>query len=144
MFDLLIKTQFTGVVVAHYAFIGSLTRPLGGWLADRFGGARVTAWVFIAMGAVVLLLMVTIGKPDFAVFLTAFLLLFALSGIGNGSTYRMIPAIFVTESKRTVADRATAAVLARRRAAAVIGLAGAVGAIVRRRLYRAHHALRAP
>jgi NNP family nitrate/nitrite transporter-like MFS transporter len=132
-FGLLIKTQFTGVAVAHYAFIGplvgSLARPLGGWLADRLGGARVTAWVFISMGAAVLLLMATVGKHDFAVFLAAFLLLFALSGTGNGSTYRMIPAIFVAESKRTVTDRATAEMLARRRAATVIGLAGAVGAV---------------
>ena len=132
-FGLLIKTQFAGVVVAHYAFIGplvgSLARPLGGWLADRLGGARVTAWVFVAMGAVVLQLLMSIGSPDFAVFLTSFLLLFALSGIGNGTTYRMIPAIFTAEARRTVPDRAAAGVLARRRAAAVIGLAGAVGAV---------------
>jgi NNP family nitrate/nitrite transporter-like MFS transporter len=132
-FGLLIKTQFTGVTVAHYAFlgplVGSLSRPVGGYLADRLGGARVTAWVFVAMGLMVAVLMATVGDGSFGTFLAAFLVLFALSGIGNGTTYRMIPAIFVAESAREWTDRETALLRGKRRAAAVIGLAGAVGAV---------------
>ena len=49
-FPLLIKTQFPTITVT-VAFLGSLSRPLGGLLADKIGGARVTFWNFVAMGA---------------------------------------------------------------------------------------------
>lgn len=132
-FGLLLKTQYPAVTVAHFAFlgplVGSLSRPLGGMLADRLGGARVTAWVFTLMGGAVLWLMTIGGSNNFGMFLAAFLVLFAVSGVGNGSTYRMIPAIFRAEAMRTATDPASGAASARRQAAAVIGLAGAVGAV---------------
>ena len=42
-----------GINFAYYAFlgalVGSIARPFGGWLADKYGGARVTLWTFVAM-----------------------------------------------------------------------------------------------
>jgi MFS transporter, NNP family, nitrate/nitrite transporter len=100
--------------------IGSLIRPVGGALADRVGGARVTFVNFVAMAAsagLVLLASVQHSKP---VFLVGFIALFAFSGVGNGSTYKMIPAIFTAK----YADEAQV----RRLSGALIGIAGAVGA----------------
>jgi NNP family nitrate/nitrite transporter-like MFS transporter len=132
-FGLLTKIQHPEVTVTHYAFlgplVGSLSRPLGGYLADRLGGARVTAWVFLAMGGAVLWLMATLDAGGFGAFLAAFMVLFVLAGLGNGSTYRMIPAIFAAQPPRRGQNPASAALAARRQAAAVIGLAGAVGAV---------------
>src|ERR1700756_4377501 len=102
-FPLLIKTQFPGVTVA-IAFlgplVGSLSRPLGGLLADKIGGAIVTFWNFIVMGAATIGVMYFVDVKNFAGFLTMFLILFVTTGIGNGSTYRMIPAIFREEKRR--------------------------------------------
>ncbi len=84
------------------AGVGALIRPLGGWLSDKWGGAKVTQWdTVIMIGA-------TIGAgyfvsqanashtPEeyFVPFLLLFILLFATTGVGNGSTFRMIPIIF--------------------------------------------------
>src|SRR6202521_5376297 len=96
-FPLLIKTQFPEITVA-IAFlgplVGSLSRPLGGLLADKIGGAIVTFWNFIAMGAATIGVMYFVNIKDFAGFLAMFLVLFVTTGIGTGSTYRMIPSIF--------------------------------------------------
>jgi NNP family nitrate/nitrite transporter-like MFS transporter len=123
-FPTLIKTQFPEVTVANYAFlgalVGSLVRPLGGRLSDRIGGARVTAASFAAMGAGVLWAVTAVKSHDFASFLAAFMLLFVATGVGNGSTYRMIPAIFAA----ITADHRTA----RRQGAAAIGIISAIGA----------------
>ncbi len=92
--------------VLQYAFLGAAMgaaiRPLGGWLSDKFGGARVTHWDTIVMigsalgcGYVVGLANVS-PTPEvyFWPFLLLFILLFATTGIGNGSTFRMIAIIF--------------------------------------------------
>src|SRR6266699_706613 len=96
-FPLLIKTQFPAVTIA-IAFlgplVGSLSRPCGGLLADKIGGATVTFWNFIAMAAATLGVMYFVDHKEFAGFLTMFLALFVLTGFGNGSTYRMISSIF--------------------------------------------------
>src|SRR6266702_1582400 len=135
-FPLLIKTQFPEVTVA-IAFlgplVGSLSRPLGGWLSDKIGGAIVTFWNFMVMGAATIGVMYFVGAKDFAGFLTMFLILFVTTGIGNGSTYRMIPAIFREEKRRGakgLGEAARAAVLkaAGLEAAAALGFIGAVGA----------------
>ena len=121
---LLMKTQFPDVHGVYYAFLGALVgsafRPMGGWLADRFGGARITAAVFVAMGLFVLGVVAALQAASFAAFLACFIVLFALTGLGNGSTYRMIPAIY----RAQVPDEATA----RRQGAAALGLVAAVGA----------------
>jgi NNP family nitrate/nitrite transporter-like MFS transporter len=84
-----------------YAFlgplIGSAVRPLGGWISDRIGGAVVTLACAIALivGAVgVTFFTAPTSTADFIPFLAFILLIFLASGIGNGSTFRMIPIIF--------------------------------------------------
>src|SRR5436853_1010239 len=102
-FPLLIKTQFPAISVG-LAFlgplVGSLSRPFGGLLAHKIGCAKVTFWNFIAMGAATLGVMYFVEIREFSGFLTMFLMLFVTTGIGNGSTYRMIPAIFREEKRR--------------------------------------------
>ena len=135
-FPLLIKTQFPNVTVA-IAFlgplVGSLSRPVGGLLADKIGGAIVTFWNFVAMGAATIGVMYFVDVKDFAGFLAMFLILFVTTGIGNGSTYRMIPSIFREERLREAkglgeAARALAMKAASIEAAAALGFIGAVGA----------------
>ncbi|WP_320670523.1 nitrate/nitrite transporter [Patulibacter defluvii] len=109
------------------ALIGSIARPLGGVLADRIGGAKVTLVCFVGMGACTLLAIVGVQQHSFPLFFGAFCVIFALSGAGNGSTYRMIPAIFATLGRREGDDERTRLSF-KRQAAAVIGIAGAVGA----------------
>jgi MFS transporter, NNP family, nitrate/nitrite transporter len=140
-FPLLIKSQFPGVDALQYAWLGPLVgaviRPFGGWLADRIGGARVTFWTFIAMAAGVMCVLAFLPKGghggSFAGFLVSFLLLFAAAGIGNGSTFRMIPIIFLTERQRDAAGKGAAvqeqAVRdANKEGAAVLGFSSAIGA----------------
>ena len=135
-FPLLIKTQFPAVTVA-VAFlgplVGSLSRPFGGYLADKVGGAIVTFWNFIAMGAATVGVMYFVDIKSFEGFLTMFLVLFVTTGIGNGSTYRMIPSIFREEKLRQFrgqgeAGRATALKAASIASAAALGFIGAIGA----------------
>jgi len=139
-FPLLLQSQFPQADVLSYAwlgpFTGALMRPLGGWLADKFGGARVTLWVFIALAAGVLGVLAFLPRDgqggSFYGFLAAFMLLFASAGIGNGSTFRMIPVIFLNRHLRAAgagADAGEQAVRdANRESAAVLGFASAIGA----------------
>jgi NNP family nitrate/nitrite transporter-like MFS transporter len=135
-FPLLIKTQFPAITVG-IAFlgplVGSLSRPLGGLLADKIGGATVTFWNFIAMGAATIGVMYFVEVKEFAGFLAMFLVLFVTTGIGNGSTYRMIPSIFREEKLREAkgsgeSGRLAAIKAASIEAAAALGFIGAVGA----------------
>jgi NNP family nitrate/nitrite transporter-like MFS transporter len=133
---LLIRSQFPEVKGLLYAalgpLVGSISRPLGGWLSDRLGGGRVTAATFLVMAFGVGGVLASLSAHGFPLFLGSFLLLFVASGIGNGSTYRMIPAIFRAEAMRAAGDDPAAADRAvargRTQAAAVIGLASAIGA----------------
>ncbi|MFG2089572.1 nitrate/nitrite transporter [Spirillospora sp. NPDC048824] len=140
-FGQVLQVQFaadfdTPVKAAYLTFLGpalgSLLRPAGGWLADRLGGAAVTFWTFAAMAAAAGLVLTASLRGSLPLFLTGFVLLFAFSGVGNGSTYKMIPAIFRAKAQRGAArggDPAAAAEHeARRLAGALIGIAGAVGA----------------
>src|SRR5690242_16724329 len=135
-FPLLIKTQFPSITIA-IAFlgplVGSLSRPFGGLLADKVGGAIVTFWNFIAMAAATIGVLYFVNVKDFAGFLTMFLILFVTTGIGNGSTYRMIPSIFREEKLREAkgsgeAGRLAAVKAASIEAAAALGFIGAIGA----------------
>ncbi|MGY1706481.1 nitrate/nitrite transporter [Geodermatophilus sp. SYSU D00697] len=111
--------------------LGSLIRPLGGSLADRFGGARITCATFVAMAVGAAIVWTASQLGSLPLFVVGFVALFVLSGIGNGSTYKMIPAIFRTQALQQVAaggDSAAADRHALRMSGALIGIAGAVGA----------------
>jgi NNP family nitrate/nitrite transporter-like MFS transporter len=135
-FPLLLKTQFPAMTVA-IAFlgplVGSVSRPLGGLLADKIGGAKVTFWNFIAMGAATIGVMYFVEVKGFAGFLAMFLVLFVTTGIGNGSTYRMIPSIFREAKLKAAQGSGDAGRLAAIKAAAIesaaaLGFIGAIGA----------------
>ncbi len=136
-FPLLIKTQFPAVSIG-IAFlgplVGSLARPLGGLLADKVGGAIVTFWNFIAMGAATIGVVYFVEIKDFAGFLAMFLILFVTTGVGNGSTFRMIPSIFREEKLRESvglgeAGRVSALKAAGLESAAALGFISAIGAV---------------
>ncbi|MGH3881355.1 MAG: MFS transporter [Actinophytocola sp.] len=114
------------------ALIGSVARPFGGWLSDRIGGARVTLCCFLGMGVCTAFAIVGVTQHSFGLFFGSYMVIFLLSGAGNGSTYRMIPVIFGELGRREVAehggDAAATALAYKRKAAAVIGIAGAIGA----------------
>src|ERR1700758_5632111 len=135
-FPLLIKTQFPQMTIA-IAFlgplVGSLVRPIGGLLADRIGGAIVTFWNFIAMTAATIGVLYFVGNKDFVGFLSMFLILFVTTGVGNGSTYRMIPSIFREENLQKArgkgeAGKALALKAASIESGAALGFIGAIGA----------------
>ncbi|WP_426183145.1 MFS transporter [Microbacterium sp. TWP3-1-2b2] len=118
-----------GAAVVSLAFLGALVgsvfRPLGGRLADRFGGARVTIAAFAVMAVGAFGILGVLALEQFWLFLVCFLVLFAATGVGNGSTYRMIPIVF---SARAVARREGDAAMVARRAAAALGLIAGLGA----------------
>jgi NNP family nitrate/nitrite transporter-like MFS transporter len=135
-FPLLIKTQFPELGLAYLAFlgplVGSLSRPLGGWFSDRLGGARVTAWNFAAMGLGIVGILVALDLHHFPLFLGTFLFLFIASGVGNGSTFRMIPSIYraraLARGEAGGLDPASLLARAKRTGAVVIGFSSAMGA----------------
>jgi NNP family nitrate/nitrite transporter-like MFS transporter len=114
------------------ALIGSLSRPLGGWLSDKVGGARVTLAVFAGMTMFTAAAIAGVQQRSFAVFFGAYMVIFLLAGMGNGSTYKMIPSIFAVLGRKEASARGLdpkeSALEFKRRAAAVIGIAGAIGA----------------
>jgi len=134
---LVIKNTFPAFL-AHHAFIatylaglafvgalvGSAARPLGGWVADRVGGGRVTLWCFGGMAAFTATAIMGVNRHSFALFFASYVFVFLFAGAGNGSTYRMIPSIFAAIGRRGGGDPLEY----KRRAAAAIGIAGAVGA----------------
>lgn len=126
---LVIKNSFPSFLLAHPfiatylgglgflgALVGSLSRPAGGRLADRYGGAQVTVAMFAGMAIFTGLAVASVEARDFPLFLASFLVVFAFSGMGNGSVYKLIPAVFAARGRK-------------RQAAAVVGLAGAFGAL---------------
>ncbi|MGF1758627.1 MFS transporter [Photobacterium sagamiensis] len=86
-------------------FIGALIRPVGGWVADKIGGAKVTQFCAVIMVASALGVAYFMkaayssATPEefFVPFLILFLILFAATGIGNGSTFRTISMVFNKE-----------------------------------------------
>lgn len=136
-FGLVLQNDFgrTPAQAAALTFVGpllgSLARPVGGALADRRGGARVTLWSFTGMASATGIILVASSGHSLPLFIVAFVAVFVLSGIGNGSTYKMIPAAFERQARARVSAgeaRSTAFAEARRRSGALLGVVGAVGA----------------
>ncbi len=139
-FGQVLQVQFadifsTPVKAAYLTFlgplIGSLIRPVGGQLADRLGGAKVSFVNFVAMALGASVVLVASLMQSLPLYLVGFIMLFAFSGIGNGSVYKMIPAIFTSKSGTEIingADPAVSMANSRRMAGALIGIAGAIGA----------------
>ncbi|ONI77229.1 MFS transporter [Actinosynnema sp. ALI-1.44] len=137
-FGLVLQNQFgrTPMQAASLTFlgplVGSLIRPVGGWLSDRVGGAKVTLWTFLALAVGTTVTIVASNADSLPLFVAAFISLFFFSGLGNGSTYKMIPAIFHAKAQSAIeagAEKQEALLRARRLSGALIGLAGAIGAL---------------
>ncbi len=137
-FPLLTKTLFPDVNALQLAFLGPLvgagSRALTGWVSDRFGGQHVTHWVFLALAAGVGGVLYGVGslgaEPSFAIFFASFLWLFFWTGVGNASTFQMIPAIVRSDMPRLMpaADPAARLKAAEMEAAAIVGFTSAIGA----------------
>ena len=83
-------------------FVGALIRPVGGWISDKVGGSIVTQLISVVMVVAsaatgyVMFLAYNSATPEqyFVIFMVLFVVLFAASGIGNGSTFRTVGVIF--------------------------------------------------
>lgn len=137
-FGLVLQNQFgaSPLQAASWTFLGpllgSLARPAGGWASDRLGGARVTFWNFLGMLVFTAALLAASGQKSFVLFVAVFTVLFVLTGVGNGSVYKMIPAVYAAKAETMVTgggDAREAFLRSRRLAGAVIGIAGAIGAL---------------
>ena len=137
-FPLLTKILFPEVNALQYAFlgplVGALARAAAGKPCDRIGGGRITIWVFAAMSLGAIGILYAIGMKGstsaFPVFFASFLFLFAASGVGNASTFQMIPAIMRKEVAR-LEPGLNAADLVRqsgKESAAIIGFTSAIAA----------------
>ncbi|WP_417439819.1 nitrate/nitrite transporter [Idiomarina abyssalis] len=135
-FPLLSGMLFPEVDPTAYAFlgplVGALARPVGGIVADKLGGARVTFWNFLLMIAgvagVMYFLPIAGTEGNFWGFFAAFMVLFIATGIGNGSTFRMVPVIFLNQRKRELGDTDEAIKQGNKESAAVIGFISAFAA----------------
>ena len=137
-FPLLAKTQFPTIDALQFVFlgplVGALSRSATGWVSDKWGGARVTFWVFILMMLGVLGILYFIGIKDqpgaFWGFFAMFLVLFFATGVGNASTFQMIPNIMRKEMNRLMptADAVTRQRQAEKESAAITGFTSAIAA----------------
>jgi len=133
-FPLLSKILFPEVNALQLAFlgplVGALSRVAAGKAVDRIGGGRITFWAFVAMGLGVLVVLHAIGQRDFSLFFAGFLFLFFVAGVGNASTFQMIPAIMRLEVARLEAGLTPAERVRQsdKEAAAIIGFTSAIAA----------------
>ncbi|MFJ7152650.1 nitrate/nitrite transporter [Streptomyces sp. NPDC100445] len=134
-FGQVLTIQFgrTPLQAAYLTFVGpllgSLVRPVGGRLADRYGGARITLWNYVGMAAATAVLVGASMRRSLPLFVSVFVVLFVLSGLGNGSTYKMIPGIFQAKALARGLEGEAAVAEGRRLSGASMGLIGAVGAL---------------
>lgn len=103
-FPLLSRIAFPDINALQYVFlgplVGALSRAGTGWVSDKFGGGRVTFWVFVGMIVSVLAVILSLQAGSFAGFFAGFMALFFFTGVGNASTFQMIPVIMGREVPR--------------------------------------------
>jgi NNP family nitrate/nitrite transporter-like MFS transporter len=128
---------------AQIAFVGpllgSVSRVWGGRLADRRGGGVVTLVTFVLMAVAGLVVTLAARADDLTAgaatplqltgVIGGFIALFLLSGIGNGSVYKMIPSIFARKARALAGPQVERVAWSRSMSGALIGIAGAVGAV---------------
>ena len=108
----LLRAQFgltagdAGFRAAGFVVLATLVRPLGGWLADRIGGAQVLSWVFSGVAGFSLLL----AWPSMVPF-TVGRLLVPLLGLGNGAVFKLVPERFPRKQEQSRDLLARSAVL---------------------------------
>jgi NNP family nitrate/nitrite transporter-like MFS transporter len=115
-FPILLAVLFPDSGALKWAWVGplmgALIRPLGGWLSDRNGGAKVTFATFIVMFLAGIWALASLpsatGGSNVAAFFAAFMLLFLAAGIGNGSVFHMVPAVFRKLHERSAAGMGSA------------------------------------
>ena len=133
-FPLLAKLVFPDVNALKYAFVGPLlgaiSRAATGWVSDRYGGARVSFWVFVVQIVAIVGMIWFLDARSFPGFFSMVLLLFVASGVGNASTFQMVPGIMRREIDRTepALPEPQRRAQAERESAAVIGLTSAIAA----------------
>ena len=133
-FPLLAKLVFPEVNALKYAFIGPLlgavSRAATGWVSDRYGGARVSFWVFVVQIAATIGMIWSLDARSFSGFFAMVLLLFVASGVGNASTFQMVPGIMRREIDRTEPNvpELQRRAQSERESAAVIGFTSAIAA----------------
>jgi NNP family nitrate/nitrite transporter-like MFS transporter len=141
-FPILLSSLSPGTGLVKWAFIGpllgALVRPLGGWLSDRLGGARVTLWSFAVMVAAAIGTYIFLpsgaANADITWFYAAFLLVFITAGIGNGSVFRLVPSVFMALHTRWAEGKGKAAQEAailqgEIEASVALGITAAIGAL---------------
>jgi NNP family nitrate/nitrite transporter-like MFS transporter len=137
-FPLLMNTQFPAVDALQYSFlgplVGALSRSMTGWIADKYGGGRVTLWVFVTMivavAGVLFFLSVKEQPGAFWGFFAMFMLLFFATGVGNASTFQMIPIAMRKDMDRLMPTAEVTAKIrqSEKESAAIIGFTSAVAA----------------
>ena len=137
-FPLLMKTQFPAVDALQFAFlgplVGALSRAMTGWVSDKYGGGRVTFWTFLAMivavAGVLFFLSIKTQPGAFWGFFACFMVLFFATGVGNASTFQMIPIIMRKDLDRLMPELETAARVrqSEKESAAIIGFTSAIAA----------------
>jgi NNP family nitrate/nitrite transporter-like MFS transporter len=138
-FPLLMRTQFPAVDALQFAFlgplVGALSRAGTGWISDKFGGGRVTFWCFLGMivavfGVLQFLPSEAVPAGNFWGFFACFMALFFLTGVGNASTFQMIPSIMKQEIPRVAPGRDPAETqkTIERESAAIIAFTSAIAA----------------
>ena len=137
-FPLLAQLQFPQADSLKYAFlgplVGALSRAGTGWISDKFGGARVTFWTFttmvVAVAGVIYFLSIKEQPGAFWGFFSMFMILFFATGVGNASTFQMIPVIMGQEIPRLMPQLSTVerSRQVNKEAAAIIGFTSAIAA----------------
>jgi len=132
-FPLLSRLAFPEINALKFVFlgplVGALSRAGTGWLADKVGGGRVTFWVFVGMMLSVLGVIWSLTITSFLLFFVFFMALFFFTGVGNASTFQMIPVIMRKETSRLAPHLGVGEQQRRaeRESAAIIAFTSAIG-----------------